>query len=69
LQKTKEKGDKMNLLKGKRLKDTKKYAYPIDPIRKKRIDEMCVKHNKSIKQVLDKALDNYLDILEKTDPV
>ena len=59
----------MNLLKGKRLKDTKKYAYPIDPIRKKRIDEMCVKHNKSIKQVLDKALDNYLDILEKTDPV
>jgi hypothetical protein len=62
LQKTKEKGDKM-------LKDKKKYAYPIDPIRKKRIDEMCVKHNKSIKQVLDKALDNYLDILEKTDPV
>jgi hypothetical protein len=47
----------------------KKYAYPIDPNRKRRIDEMCVKHNKSIKQVLDKALDNYLDVLEKTDPV
>jgi hypothetical protein len=30
---------------------------------------MCVKHNKSIKQVLDKALDDYLDKLEKTDPV
>mgnify|MGYP001351652505 FL=1 len=51
------------------MKDAKKYAYPIDPVRKKRIDKMCVKHNKSIKQVLDKALDNYLDILEKTDPV
>ena len=47
----------------------KKYAYPIDPVRKKRIDEMCVKHNKSIKQILDKSLDDYLDKLEKTDPV
>ena len=51
------------------MKDAKKYAYPIDPVRKERIDRMCVKHNKSIKQILDKALDNYLDILEKTDPV
>jgi hypothetical protein len=47
----------------------KKYAYPIDPVRKKRIDEMGKKHNKSIKQILDRALDNYLEILEKTDPV
>ena len=47
----------------------KKYAYPIDPVRKKRIDEMGKKHNKSIKQILDRALDNYLDILEKTEPV
>jgi hypothetical protein len=47
----------------------KKYAYPIDPVRKERIDRMAVKHNKSIKQILDRALDNYLDILEKTDPV
>ena len=51
------------------MKDTKKYAYPIDPERKKRINKMCVKHNKSIKQVLDKALDDYLDKPEKTDPV
>ena len=32
MQKAKEKGDKM-------LKDTKKYAYPIDPERKKRINK------------------------------
>lgn len=52
-----------------RTEKPKKYAYPIDPIRKARIDKMVVKHNKSIKQILDKSLDNYLDILEKTDPV
>jgi hypothetical protein len=57
-------------LSGGFMKDTpKKYAYPIDPVRKKRIDEMGKKHNKSIKQILDKALDDYLDKLEKTDPV
>jgi hypothetical protein len=47
----------------------KKYAYPIDPVRKERIDRMAVKHNKSIKQILDKSLDDYLDKLERTDPV